>query len=130
MKCWKVVAWGWLEKGYFDGLKYITLDFSTKTEMGNLGWVKNLKMSAEIHRFLIGVDMARRHGMEIGGEKRIRRCIGLREFTIRGVEVDEDTREGLRFWFGENVSFVEGMRPLRGVRKRQIPSITCKMERL
>ncbi len=123
------MAWGWLGKGCFDSLKYITLDFSTRTEQKGKGWVESEKMGMEIYRFLTGVDMARKHGMELEGE-RIRRCTKLREFTIRGVEIGEETQETFRFWFGENVSFVEGLRPIRSKRKRQIPSVTCKFERL
>ncbi len=120
-----MVTWGWLGKGCLDGLKYITLDFSKRRNTGGLG--KNAKIAREVYRFLAGVDMARKHGM---GMERVRRCVGLREFTIRGIQVDEDSKDSFRFWFGENVSFVEGMKPLRGVRKRQIPCVTCKFQTL
>ncbi len=88
-------------------------------------------MTSEIYRFLTGVDMARKHGILVGKE-RVKRCIGLREFTIRGVEFDEDAKDSFRFWFGENVGFVEGKTLLRRkgkAGKRQIPSVTCKFER-
>ncbi len=116
LECWQTVSWGWLEKGCFDGLKYVTLDFSTRNDEGRLGWVKSGKLSSEVYRFLTGVDMARKHGM---GWSRSKRGLELREFSIRGVEVDEDTQDSFRFWFGENVRFVEGIRIDFPRRKRQ-----------
>ncbi len=124
MSLWKLVTWGWLEKGNFDGLKYITLDFSTRIEENTklCGWIRHKKLMDESYNFLTGVDMARKFG-----RKGKRRCVGLREFTIRGLVLDTETKSAFQFWFGEeNVSFVEEISP-RGRRRRQIPSVTCRM---
>ncbi len=46
------------------------------------------------------------------------------------MKIGEETQETFRFSFGEHVSFVEGLRPIRGRRQSQIPSVICKFERL
>ncbi len=122
--CWEIVAWTWLKEGHFDRLKCITLDFSKKLgdERPSRPWVKNKEMEEKVYNFLTSVDMARRHGIEVRGE-RIKRCVGLRWFTVRGIFFGIESEELFRFWFGENVNFMTDDSSLN-----LYPSVTCTMQ--
>ncbi len=120
-----------MEKGYFDNLKYITLDFTPRKSHGRgkyrrLGWTRESRLMSETYRFFTNVDMARRHGIKGSDNKR---CIRLRELTIIGVALDENTEDAFRFWFAGNVRFVKEVWSL-GSQHHRIPSVSCLMNEL
>ncbi len=132
-KCWEVVAWKWLRTGVFDNVKYVTLDFGTGSMPDVAAWIRNKEMSEKVYRFLTGVDMARKHGISLDG-KRVRRCVALRGFAIRGVTLDEEMKSQFEFWFGNDFTFMEERAGTvcwgHHTATRLSPSIMCEMQPL